>query len=476
MKKITKNSVVSVKFNAKRTLCTVLSLILLAIFLNSCQQEEDNIVQPSDVPEYPLLADPSNLTLVTISGSDRKVKLTWRDNSTNETGFVIERKTGDAKSTVYQEIGRTGNNSTFFVDSSDVSINQTIYYRVFAVGNHLISAGYSNEVARETALSAPTLMYADSLIESGVTLTWQDNSDWETGYLVERSSGSNYNYTTVATLPANSKRFKHNTAITPNTEYYYRVCALKDSVRSPYCQENILLHFYGPSSLTATKLTTTSYKLSWYYSNSTSYNELGYKIYQSINGGEYSLLTTTTTPDVMEYTISNLDPAKYYSYKVLAYTANSESDLSETTAISMDYSEGFENGQISSSWINSSTYPWTVSTVLPGEGSYSIKSGSIPHSQSTTISKTIYAEGYVTVSFKYKTSTEYYYDKLKFEINNNYQYTEEWYGENGWTTYTRTFYASGSTTLSWTYSKNSNSVSGSDAVWIDEIQVVKSYK
>jgi len=452
-----------------------LATIVISSLLTSCDLNNDP-VQTQDLPDFPMLASPTNLTVTNFVGSDRNVKLKWRDNSTNETNFVIERKTGDEKSTIYKEIGRTESNTTSFVDSSDVAIGETIYYRVFAVGNHLVSDSYSNEVTRNVTISAPTSFYSDSLTESGVTLTWQDNSDWETGYLVERSSGSNYNYTTVATLPANSKRFKHSTAIVPNTEYSYRICAIKDSVRSQYCQEDVFLHFYGPSSLTATKITTTSYKLSWYYSNSTSYNELGYKIYQSINGGEYSLLTTTTTPSVMEYTLSNLDPAKYYSYKVLAYTVNSESDWSDATAISMDYSEGFENGQISSSWINSSTYPWTVSTVSPGEGSYSIKSGSIPHSESTTISKTIYAVGYITVSFKYKTSTENYYDKLKFDINNGYQYNSEWYGENGWTTHTTSYYASGTTTLTWTYSKNSNSVSGSDAVWIDDIQVSKYYK
>ena len=51
---------------------------------------------------------PANLTAAAASAS--QINLTWRDNSTNETGFRIERKTGT--SGTYTEIATTAANVT----------------------------------------------------------------------------------------------------------------------------------------------------------------------------------------------------------------------------------------------------------------------------------------------------------------------------------------------------------------------------
>jgi hypothetical protein len=92
---------------------------------------------------------PSNLTAVQIVA---RVQLAWTDNSTNETGFKIERKTGVGGT--YAEIAVGAANSPSYLDSNVVA-GTTYYYRVRAT-NLAGDSAYSNEanIAVTQALEA----------------------------------------------------------------------------------------------------------------------------------------------------------------------------------------------------------------------------------------------------------------------------------------------------------------------------------
>jgi PKD repeat protein len=79
---------------------------------------------------------PSNLTATVAS---RTVTLNWVDNSANEAGFYIERKTGGA----FQRIGQVGANQTSF---SQTVAKGTYTYRVQAFGSTGNTSAYSNKV------------------------------------------------------------------------------------------------------------------------------------------------------------------------------------------------------------------------------------------------------------------------------------------------------------------------------------------
>src|SRR6185369_8650099 len=81
---------------------------------------------------------PTNLTG---SGGHASVTLAWTDNSTNETGFRIER--APSGSTAFVVVGTVGANVTAF--SQSVARN-TYLYRVQAF-NATSSSGYSNTVS-----------------------------------------------------------------------------------------------------------------------------------------------------------------------------------------------------------------------------------------------------------------------------------------------------------------------------------------
>jgi len=87
---------------------------------------------------------PLNLAATAISGS--QIDLSWTDNSSNETGFKIERKTGSGGT--YSEIATTGADVTSYSDTG-LSVSTTYYYRVYAY-NSVGNSPYSNEASVTT--------------------------------------------------------------------------------------------------------------------------------------------------------------------------------------------------------------------------------------------------------------------------------------------------------------------------------------
>lgn len=98
---------------------------------------------------------PASLRATTISSL--QVDLTWTDASNNETGFLVERKTGPTG--VFVQIATTAADAVTFSDP-DVVGGVTYVYRVGAV-NGLSAVAYTNEAAAATP-GAPLAGSSDS--------------------------------------------------------------------------------------------------------------------------------------------------------------------------------------------------------------------------------------------------------------------------------------------------------------------------
>jgi hypothetical protein len=68
---------------------------------------------------------------------------------------------------------------------------------------------------------------------SAVTLNWQDNSDNEQSFLVERSTSVDTGYAQIASVGANSTSYVDGTVVKKVT-YYYRVRAANGAAKSGY--------------------------------------------------------------------------------------------------------------------------------------------------------------------------------------------------------------------------------------------------
>jgi hypothetical protein len=104
---------------------------------------------PPSPPTVP--SAPSGLAATAIAAG--QINLTWTDNSTNETQFKIERKTGAGGT--YSQIATPNANSTSYSDIT-VSANTTYYYRVRA-NNSAGDSPFSNE-ANATTPSAGSVV------------------------------------------------------------------------------------------------------------------------------------------------------------------------------------------------------------------------------------------------------------------------------------------------------------------------------
>lgn len=115
----------------------LITLILGIAFVYSCSNSSDG--NPTAVP-FP----PSNLTGTVVSAT--QINLSWTDNSTNETGFKIERKTGTG---TYAFLGSTANDINTFNDTG-LSPGTNYTYRVYSYNTGGNSPTYSNELSVAT--------------------------------------------------------------------------------------------------------------------------------------------------------------------------------------------------------------------------------------------------------------------------------------------------------------------------------------
>jgi uncharacterized protein (TIGR02145 family) len=118
-------------------------IIILLLALNGCKKSDDGTVEV-----VPLAPTELKGTIV----SKDQVDLSWKDNSTNETGYKIERKTDSGN---FTEIGSTATDVTTFSDKT-VSLNTNYTYRVYSFNKVGKSIQYSNEVSIKT-INVPTL-------------------------------------------------------------------------------------------------------------------------------------------------------------------------------------------------------------------------------------------------------------------------------------------------------------------------------
>lgn len=164
-------------------------------------------------------AAPSDLVAGNTSHSEND--LSWTDNSSNESGFSVERSL-NSQFGPFTEIASTSANVEAYHDSGLTS-DQTYYYRVRAfnvAGNSSYSAT-AYAITATSAPSAPTNLQAVASTSSAL-LTWSQSSTNEEGFVVERGVDG-VNFSDIATKSINVT--SHADSGLSSGTYYYRVRA-----------------------------------------------------------------------------------------------------------------------------------------------------------------------------------------------------------------------------------------------------------
>lgn len=130
--------------------------------------------------------------------------------------------------------------------------------------------------------------------------------------------------------------------------------------------------------------------------------------------------------------------------------------------------EGFESGALPSGWTSSGSASWTIDTTTPRAGSYAARSGVITHSQSTSLFRTVTLSSAGNLRFWYRVSSESSYDYLRVYVDGVEK--GSWSGTVSWAQASYPLTA-GTHTVEWRYTKDGSVSSGSDAAWIDDVEL-----
>lgn len=171
-----------------------------------------------------LINPPSDLSYTYVSTT--RATLKWKDNSSDESGFQIERKIGaDGEWRVLYWVSR--NSTSYTVSNLDPNIDYYFRVRAYTYSGNVGSV--SEEILVSTALPiAPSNVSAQSVSISQVKITWQDNSDNEKGFRILRRPSTSSTFTELATVGSNTTVYFDN-AVVYGKQYYYKVASYNDS-------------------------------------------------------------------------------------------------------------------------------------------------------------------------------------------------------------------------------------------------------
>jgi subtilisin family serine protease len=199
-------------------------------------------------------AAPSNL--ISSATTYNQIDLSWSDNSTNESGFQIERCNGAAASCAsFVQIAQVAPDVATFSDMT-VQAQTTYTYRVRAF-NSSGTSSYSNSAEATTPAAPPVPAAPSNLISSVVSysqinLNWTDNSGNEDGFRLERCANTmancvDINFVQIAQFGPNVTSFS-NTELQGSTTYTYRIRAFNSSGSSAYSNSVQASTPAGPAS------------------------------------------------------------------------------------------------------------------------------------------------------------------------------------------------------------------------------------
>lgn len=273
---------------------------------------------------------PNSLVAGGVSGT--QINLLWSDNSADEVGFELERKTGSG---AFQRVATTGTNIAFYSDTG-LTAGTTYTYRVRAV-NSAGPSGYSSEATASTqaaTLTAVTLSPSTVTGGSPSVGTVSYNGPAPSGGALVTLSSSNPALASVpatVTLPAGvpSIQFTITTAVAASPTPVTITATAGSITRTASLTVTPATLPGTPSALVAAGLSPSQINLLW-FDNST--DEVRFEVERKTGSGAFQTVATVNA-NINFFSDTGLSAGTTFVYRVRAVNGFGPSDYSnEATA------------------------------------------------------------------------------------------------------------------------------------------------
>jgi glucose/arabinose dehydrogenase len=284
---------------------------------NTSAWSNATLVDTNNIGAQPPAA-PSSLTGVATSGTN--VNLAWQDNSADETGFIVQRRTPGGS---WAGLATNPANDTTFSDSTAIA-GGTYEYRVLATNGSLDSTP-SNVVTVTTpggvgVPATPTHFSAWTLGNGTVEMSWRDVSTNETAFRIERRYRG-WIWETLTNVAANATSHV-DTTVFGGVAYEYRVLAIGPGGGSAPAA-GVEVDMDGPLSATglaATPASATRINLAW---TDRAANETGYRVERRRGtAGAWAEIATLAAGST-SYADTGVVAGTLYAYRVVSLAASS---------------------------------------------------------------------------------------------------------------------------------------------------------
>jgi hypothetical protein len=259
------------------------------------------------------LAAPTDLTGKIIAAD--RIELKWNNPPGNEGSLQVWRKAGGSSTSgQYTLVQTLPAAADTFIDRFSIETGVTYHYRINATDDSGHKSAYASISITARAPDAPTGLRANVASGSGVTLLWNDNSNTEINFIIEKFDENQLRFVTLDTVDADTTTYTDSTAVQGNT-YIYRVFASNGIGRSSPSNE-VTINAWdtaAPASLTVTPATSSRLDLAWSYTGSENYNT----IIERKKGADGTWTPIfTTAAGVLKHSDTGLEPNTRYFYRV----------------------------------------------------------------------------------------------------------------------------------------------------------------
>ncbi len=287
--------------------------------------------RPSNVASSPLPSRPSSPgSLVGSTSGAALATLTWTDRSTNETGFLIERRLAGAW--YYAQVGLAAPNATSFSDLS--ATPSTAYdYRVIAVNDAGESSAARVSLTTGAPLPAPgaaTALTATYAATAGVVLVWSPGATADAGVRIDRKVAGGWFTLLDVTAPGALTYVDPTPA--PDNEWIYRVVRLGAGGLSPGVEATLRVGARPPLPATEARATARGpfrALLTWADGGD---DETGYRVERSAHGAGAFAPVATLPADATAWLDEDLQPGASVEYRVVAVRERADAPAAWTAA------------------------------------------------------------------------------------------------------------------------------------------------